>query len=485
MLLLVATTAAWSADPSLPYATDRVLVRFVAPAGRAFRPVLPAEVTLQELPYARWARQHGRLPATAEPDLQRTVAARVPEGWTVTGLVEALQQRADVAYAEPDYIGTGGLVPVDPDFTQQWHHLNRVWTGGTRPADTRMVEAWEITTGSSNVLVAVLDTGLATGHAEFSGRTVAGWDFVNDDANPADDHGHGTWVTGFLAQNAGNTNRGAGVDWRCRIMPLKVLDAANSGYYSDWAAAIEYAVSNGVDVINLSAGGSSSDTTLSNAIMSAIAQGVIFVTISHNDGTSNVRFPGRMAPCITVGATTTSDVRATFSNWGSTVDLVAPGDNVVTVNPNNTLFRGSGTSFAAPQVAGVCAMLRALFPRMRQDQAERLLRAGADDQVGKAAEDTAGFDIYHGYGRLNARATLELAQTSITGGALTEQGLVVSWSAPSNAVARRPFVLERAALAGGPWSSNAAQVLQYGTNTASSLVTTASNIAFFRVSVRP
>ena len=413
------------------------------------------------------------------------MAAQVPEGWTVTGLVETLRRRADVLYAEPDYIGSGGLVPVDPDFTQQWHHLNRVWTGGTRPADTRMVEAWEITTGSSNVLVAVLDTGLATGHAEFSGRTVAGWDFVNDDANPADDHGHGTWVTGFLAQNGGNTNRGAGVDWRCRLMPLKVLDAANNGYYSDWAAAIEYAVSNDVDVINLSAGGSSSDTTLSNAIMSAIAQGVIFVTISHNDGTSSVRFPGRMAPCITVGATTTNDTRATFSNWGSTIDLVAPGENVVTVNPNNTLFLGSGTSFAAPQVAGVCALLRALNPNLRQDQTERLLRAGADDQVGKVTEDTAGFDSYHGYGRLNARATLELAETAITGGAWTEQGLVVSWAAPSNAVARRPFVFERATGAGGPWTSNAAQVLQYGTNVASCLVTQSADAAYFRVSVRP
>lgn len=130
--------------------------------------------------------------------------------------------------------------------------------------------AWDITHGTTNVIVAVLDSGL-TPSAEFTNRLVAGYNFVSNTTDTTDDHGHGTAVAGVILANANNTNLVAGVDWYCRLMPIKVLDANNTGLYSWWAQGIDFAVTNGAKVINLSAGGSSTSTTLTRTITNAIA----------------------------------------------------------------------------------------------------------------------------------------------------------------------------------------------------------------------
>jgi hypothetical protein len=132
----------------------------------------------------------------------------------------------------------------------------------------------------------------------------------------------------------------AGVDWNCRIMPLKVLNSSNSGFYSWWAAAVDFAAANGADVINLSAGGSTTSTTFTNAIDNAINAGVIFVTITHNDGSGTVRYPGSLPQCITVGASGPTGVISGFSNYGTATDLVAPGG-----------IGGSGGSYTTNMVA--------------------------------------------------------------------------------------------------------------------------------------
>jgi len=218
-------------------------------------------------------------------------------------------------------------------------------------------------------------------------------------------------VSGTVGANANNNLHVAGMDWRCKIMPLKVLNQNNSGFYSWWASAIDWAIANDCHVINLSAGGSVSSIALSNAVERAIAAGVVFVTITHNDGTGTIRFPGRMRSPITVGATNENDERRTSSNYGDAIDLVAPGRNIRTIGLAGTLQRWSGTSFAAPLVSGVCALMRSQLPELDTQLALKLLIAGAEDQVGKVTEDTAGFDIYHGWGRLNAHASLQFART--------------------------------------------------------------------------
>ena len=307
---------------------------------------------------------------------------------------------------------------------------------------------------------------------------------MNNDADPFDDHGHGTAVAGVIAQNAGNTNRGVGVDQQCRIMPLKVLNASNAGFYSDWASAVYFAVSNGARVLNLSAGGTSSDVTLSNAIMHAVASGAIFVTITHNDGIGTVRFPGRMTACITVGGTTSNDVRWSSSNWGPSTDLVAPAQHVRSVSTANGVYNGSGTSFAAPLVAGVAGLVLAVRPELRHEEVRRLLCLGADDQVGAPGEDVAGFDNYHGWGRLNARATLDLALANFHDIRIGGAGPVLHFIAPTNAAARLPLVVEQAAFPGAPWGTNGLGSVTYALTSGAVNAGAAPSGSVFRLRVR-
>jgi len=389
--------------------------------------------------------------AMSQPNFDRFFYLRLPPDANAGQILSDLHQHPWVDYAEPDGVGTGGvtgsMVPNDPDFGSQWHHQN----SGQPSAAIRTPLAWGITTGNSNVLVAVLDTGLDATLAEFAGRMVPGFNFASNTFDTADDYGHGTAVAGTLAATGNNLTLGAGVDWHCRLLPVKVLGYDNTGQYSWWAQAIDFALSRGAKVINLSAGGFGSSITLTRAITNAIAHGVIFVTISHNDGTGTVRYPGNLAECITLGATDDHDRRCGFSNYGPEVDLVAPGTNIVTVGRSGFLQSWWGTSFAAPLAAGVCALLASIRPDLEQPQARTLLVAGADDLVGDA-EDKPGFDPFYGWGRLNAFNSLTLAQTRLRSLVCTNgTDLHLSWLCPTNAAAKKPYEVERAAFAHGPW----------------------------------
>jgi len=392
------------------------------------------------------------------------------------GLREALgllKNHPLLEYAEPDGIGYGGATtPSDPDYGYQWHHPK-----------IESPDAWDMTQGTSSVTVAVLDTGLNTGLSEFSGRSVAGYDFVNGDGDPADDHGHGTSVAGVVGANANNATLVAGVDWNGKIMPVKVLNSGNWGYYSDWADGVNYAVANGADVINLSAGGSGTSSALVSAITNAVAQGVIFVTITHNDGVGTITFPGTLAETITVGATETNDVKTSFSNWGPEIDLVAPGRDIYTVSRYGNLTSRWGTSFSAPQVAGVAALLAGLRPGIDNEEARTLLCAGAGDQVGDAL-DTPGFDNYYGWGRLNAYNTLLLAYSEIEIG-MTSNTTVLSWAAPANAGNKQPYTVEsRSDVSSGNWFSLPESNMTYSATQVTYAVSGSTNAkSFYRYGV--
>ncbi len=462
-------------QPLSPHANGHVLIQFKAAAtsdlaasggadalsGLLLRLNLPAEARLQEPELNRVSRlRSGKIGLPAS--LERFLYLHLPPGLTVEQCIARLQRHPLIEYIEPDGQGSGGAtIPTDPNFAMQWHHQNT-----TKPsASIHTPDAWDLTRGSNAILVAVLDTGCQTNLAEFSGRTVTGYNFVSNNANTTDDHGHGTAVAATLCANANNATGIAGVDWRCRLMPIKVLDQNNNGFYSWWAQAIDFAVANGCKVINLSAGGSSSDVTLTRAITNAIAHGVIFVTITHNDGTGVIRYPGTLPQSITVGATDEMDRRAGFSNYGPQIDLVAPGTNIATISRTGTLQKWWGTSFAAPQVAGVCALLAAVRPSLDQEQARALLCAGADDQVG-GVTDVPGFDTFHGWGRLNAYNSLVLARTRIDDMRRTPNNtLVFSWTSPANGGDKRPYVMESAPAITGLWTpSTFTNHFGYGTN---------------------
>ena len=214
----------------------------------------------------------------------------------------------------------------------------------------------------------------------------------------------------------------AGACWDCLIMPLKVLDASNLGFYSDWADAMVWATDAGVRVINLSAGGNSPSATLLAGVQYAYDAGVIHISITHNDDSNFVRYPGAYAETIAVGATDSLDQRAdpfcysatSGSNYGAEIDVVAPGELILGAAMGGGYNSWCGTSQAAPLVAGLVGIMRTVNPSLGREEARHLLQAGAEDQVGRPAEDTAGFDIYHGWGRVNMERSLEASEASLS-----------------------------------------------------------------------
>lgn len=369
-----------------------------------------------------------------------------------------------------DPVGSGGATPTDPAYVSQWHHHK-----------IRAPQAWDITTGKPDHIIAVLDTGLNAGLAEFAGRVVPGTNVVNGNTNTADDHlplaesnsaGHGTIVTAVLAANANNSALGAGMDWSSKIMPIKVLNSNNTGFYSYWAAGINYAWQMGAKIINLSAGGTDTNGTamITSAIDAAMQAGAVFVTISGNDGGTNVWFPGSYSNAITVGATTTNDTRWPGSNRGL-IDLVAPGDRIYPlfrVTNATSYAQGwvAGTSYAAPLVAGAASLLLTVRPSLDHYGVRSLLIAGAEDGVG-GADDTAGYDTSHGWGRLNVWNSILLAQTEVKSVKNAGGELQLSWTTPTNAATKRPYSVSKTDSLGSPWTNVlASPVTISGTNAA-------------------
>jgi hypothetical protein len=410
---------------------------------------LPAGARLREPKWNRSRRAEASATVTNSANTG-FMLLDLPPGLSVEDCLKRLKNHPDLEYAEADGIGSGGgepapVVPDDIDFLYQWHHTNALKPS----ASIHTPEAWSITTGSSDVVVAVLDSGVNTNLHKFSGRVVPGYNFVADNTDVTDDVGHGTVTATLLCANNDGSG-GVGVDWNCKLMPIKVLDQNNMGTFSRFAQGINFAVANGAKVINLSAGGLGESSPLVDAINNAIAAGVIFVTITHNWGTNVIAFPGTVPGAITVGATDVHDLRCAFSDYGPEIALVAPGNDMSTTGRSGTLEMWEGTSCSAPLVSGVAALLCSVRPSMNQAQVRSLLCAGADDQVGDAM-DTPGFDNYYGAGRLNAYNSLQLATTHVDVRQIQNGQITLSWDAPENASARKPFEIQFRALGGANW----------------------------------
>ncbi len=355
-------------------------------------------------------------------------------------IIQELMATGMLVYAEPNYTGSGssfkeaatGLVPNDYINRLYWADNDGSFPGflSGQPApivdaDVDAVEAWDITTGSSSIVLAVCDSGIDPTNQEFAGRIVNGYDFVNSDNNPTDDHGHGTNVTGLATMTGNNSFGLAGMDWNCKIMPVKVIDANNYATWFNLAQGITYAVDNGANVINISIGGTSGNQTLLNAVQYAANNGVLMTVSMMNTDANQVFYPAFYSQTIAVGATDINDhrVRAAYTNnyWGSTygshIDLVAPGNTMVSTRYNNNQAFNwwmGGTSQAAPLVAGAATLLLSVDPTLTPAEIRTILRSTADDQVGNLSEDTPGFDIYHGAGRLNVyQALLSISKTDL------------------------------------------------------------------------
>jgi hypothetical protein len=308
--------------------------------------------------------------------------------------LRALRADPEIEFAEPDYLASASFVPSGPLIGSEWH-LGKI----------QAQPAWDISTGSSNVIVAVLDSGVNAAHPDLLGKILPGYDFVWNDTNADDDFGHGTAVAGTIVA-AGNNGIGvAGVAYGCQVLPVKVMDASGSASHSTIAQGIEYAVAHGARVINLSMGGDMPSSTLQEAINFAWSNNVVVVASAGNTGGTAPQYPAACDHVIAVGASDQNDSRAWFSTYGSFVSLTAPGQDIWTTQRDlsNPYAAWSGTSFSSPLVAGVAGLICAINPGLSNSEVVQVLEQTADD-VG-----AAGPDSVFGYGRLNAYRALAAA----------------------------------------------------------------------------
>lgn len=342
----------------------------------------------------------------------------VPDDGDAAGLIRDYVASGMVEYAEPNYPRLATWAPDDALYPLQWH-LDAVDAEG----------AWDVQRGgASDVIVAVLDTGVAyetydvfTQAPDLAGtQSVPGWDFINGDAHPNDDDGHGTHVCGTIAQTTDNGAGVAGLAFGVSVMPVKVLDASGSGTVAGVADGIYYAVDHGAHVINLSLSGSGTSQTEADAIAYAYAHGVTVVCAAGNAYTSGnlPQYPAAYDSTIAVGAVRYDETRAWYSNTGSYLDIIAPGgDTSVDQNgdgyPDGVLqqtFSGSystfvyayyqGTSMACPHVSAVAALLLSENRSLTPDTVRAALESTAVDL------GAAGWDESYGHGLLDASAAL-------------------------------------------------------------------------------
>ncbi len=327
-------------------------------------------------------------------------------GQKLVQTLDALKANSRVQLVQPDAKITAQMIPNDSRFSELWAMNNSGQTGGGFDADIDAAEAWDKATGTGQTVVAVIDTGVDYTHPDLkdniwtntreiagNGRDddgngyvddIRGWDFFNNDANPMDDNGHGTHVSGTIGAVGNNSIGVAGVNWRTKIMPLKFLGGDGSGYLSGAIDAVNYAVANGARLSNNSWGGGPYDATLGKAISNAAAKGHIFVAAAGNDSQNNdttTSYPSgyNYDNIVAVAATDHLDNLAYFSNYGvNTVDIAAPGVNILSTLPGNTYGSYSGTSMATPHVTGALSLYWDANPKATYKEVISALYQSAD-----------------------------------------------------------------------------------------------------------
>ncbi len=332
----------------------------------------------------------------AEPNyLYHTQELAEDEGFATTA---AAMHPAPLAQAAP--------IPSDALYGYQWALSNPRTAGGTTRIDIHAPEAWAITTGAPDLLIAIIDSGIDYTHEDLNDgrvRTDIDKDYVNKDDDAMDDNGHGTHVAGTIAAAGDNAIGISGILWQAQLLPLKVCGTSGSCSIDAISSAIHYAADQGARVINMSLGSSSCSETLEAAIDYAyFEKGVVIVAAAGNSN-DLVGYPAGYAPVLAVGALDRHGKRAYFSSYGDALDLMAPGVRIFSTVPNNGYETFSGTSMASPHVAGVAGLLLAQRPSLTNHEVRAILTASADD-LGEV-----GLDRQYGYGLVNAVRALESA----------------------------------------------------------------------------
>lgn len=314
--------------------------------------------------------------------------------------VRRLRESPQVEWAEPNYLRSAMAVPNDQLYRHFQWNLKKI----------HMEQAWDITTGSPQVVVAVLDTGVDASHPDLLGKLVDGHDFLNDSPTPADDSGHGTHKAGVIGASSNNGIGIAGVSWETRIMPIKVLNSSGIGPDSVIARGIVHAADSGARVINMSFGSSTTSQVLASAVRYAFEKGALLVAAAGNTAKlDNAKiYPAAFEQVMAVAATDESDEVPSFSQRHPYLDVSAPGVRIV-----SCFWRGagygsyvssSGTSDAAPHVSGLAALIWSVRPELTNVQVRAMIEDTADDL------GPPGRDEEYGAGRINAQRALLAAK---------------------------------------------------------------------------
>jgi thermitase len=318
-------------------------------------------------------------------------------------LAATLDALPTVEYAEVNAPMRVLATPNDPRFTQLYGLSNTGQTGGTPDADIDAPEGWDVAgmgafPATGGAKVGIVDTGILSTHEDLAGKTADCGQSVGGAVSSGaclDDNGHGTHVAGTIAGIANNGRGVAGVAFNSPLSICKALSGPlGQGTTADVASCITWLTDRGVRVISLSLGGGAA-TTLQNAVRYAARRDVVLVAAAGNDGNATLNYPAAYAEVVSVAATDSRDVRASFSNANADVEIAAPGVAVVSTYNDGGYRSLSGTSMATPHVAGVTAVIRTRNPAFSAAQARSKLDASVDDK------GAAGRDTSYGFGRVN------------------------------------------------------------------------------------
>ena len=385
------------AQPAAAAAARKAAVRAgKAPAAEPTGEVLVAYKPGKKADAVRSAKARGASVARST-DFAKFFVVKTPKGVSDKAFAARFSKDADVRYAEPVVTRHATAIPTDPLYPMQWN-MKRVGAEA----------AWDVTRGSAEVTVAVVDSGVQVDHPDLANQlnTADAWDFVDNDSIPQDAYGHGTHVAGIIAAESDNATGVAGLASECTVLPVRVLDDAGNGTTDAEAAGIIWAADKGAKVINLSLAGMGTSQAEQEAIAYAASKGVVVVAAAGNEGAYPADFPARYPSVIAVGSTAqgiddTDNPLSAFSNYGPQIDLVAPGEPVVSTYPTASASSiedpgyqvMSGTSMAAPHVAASAALLVSANPGWSAAQVEATLKATAKDLGPTGRDDAFGWGL--------------------------------------------------------------------------------------------